>query len=773
MELKEGFIICDNNTKKRIIKEEKKFKNYIFLSFNELKNKIYGCCDKESVVVLMNDYSLSYDLALEYIKYIPYVDDVCYNDMKLDSIVSAKNHLISLGLFKRDDFFMYRLRQFPLTFIEPIDNVEYKKIKEIVEKYTQVFEYEIAKKQYKNVVYSYNTITDEVLGVCSKIVDLIKQGVSKDNIHILNMNSDYEYEFKRIAKNFNLPISYTSSKNISYLPISKLFLSSLNECATFTEVLDKLPKDDKYYSVIFNLIDSYNLTDMIPASCYSLAKELLKNCNVIEDIYDEMITLDEFDYYTDDDYVFYLGLNLGLAPRVYKDDGYLNDFELSKISLMRSIDKNKYEKNKLYNILTTVKNLIPSFKKNAAGISCEMANCINELKLEVVDQNISFGYSMVEDKLYLATLLSKYQKYKDFNDYLGIYDIGSLKYQSFDNKYNGIKKELLDDFYEKKPLKLSYSSIKTYFQCPFHYYADRVLGLDEFESGMAARLGTFSHAVLEDSYNNDFNFDESINKNMNECAVDFKDKFFFNVMKGVLSNLITFNKEHEKISSLDKVERECHITSIGDGYIFEGFIDKLLYKEINNEIYAAIIDYKTGKDIVSLDNVSDGFHLQLPSYMYLLSKYEPFKNKKINIIGIYLQKVNIIALDNTISIEEQRNKSFRLQGYSNKDRSLLALLDPNYYSSDYIQSMMTLKSGEFGRFSKIISNDEINDMIILVDDLINKASIDIHNGEFSISPKKIDGVNQSCTFCKYKDLCFVKYNDFIDLEKKEFKKEAK
>ena len=34
MELKEGFIICDNNTKKRIIKEEKKFKNYIFLSFN-------------------------------------------------------------------------------------------------------------------------------------------------------------------------------------------------------------------------------------------------------------------------------------------------------------------------------------------------------------------------------------------------------------------------------------------------------------------------------------------------------------------------------------------------------------------------------------------------------------------------------------------------------------------------------------------------------------------------------------------------------------------
>ena len=773
MELQEGFIICDNNTKKRIIKEENGFKNYIFLSLNELKNKIYGCCDKEALITLMNDYSLSYDLALEYIQYIPYVDNVCYNDMKLDSIVSAKNHLISLGLFKRDDFFMYRLHQFPLTFISPIDNVEYRKIKEIVEKYTNVFEYRIIKNNYKNDVYAYNTITDEVLGVCGKIVDLIKNGVNKRNIHILNMSSEYEYEFKRIARNFNLPISYNSCKNISYLPISKLFLRLLNECDTFSNVLDKLPKDDKYYSVIFNLIDNYNLSDKAPASCYSLIKELLKNCNVIEDIYDEMITLDEFDYYDDEDYVFYLGLNLGLAPRVYKDDGYLNDAELSEINLMTSIDKNKYEKNKLYDILTTVKNLIPSYKRNASGVSCEKANCIKDLKLNEINQDVSFGYSMVEDKLYLSTILSKYQKYKEYNNCLSKYDVSSLKYQSFNNEFKGIDKKILDDFYANKPLKLSYSSIKTYFACPFHYYADRVLGLDEFESSMAARLGTFSHAVLEDSYNNDFDFEASINKNMSECAIDYKDKFFFNVMKNVLSNLITFNKNHEKLSSLNMVERECHIVNAGDGYSFEGFIDKLLYSEINNEIYAAIIDYKTGKDVVSLDNVSDGFHLQLPSYMYLLSKYEPFKNKKINIIGIYLQKVNIIALDNTISIEEQRNKSFKLQGYSNKNRTLLALLDPNYDSSDYIQSMMTLKSGEFGRYSKIISDDEISDMIVLVDNLINKASVDIHNGVFSISPKKIDGVDQSCTFCKYKDLCFVKYNDFVDLKKKEFKKEAK
>ena len=53
-----------------------------------------------------------------------------------------------------------------------------------------------------------------------------------------------------------------------------------------------------------------------------------------------------------------------------------------------------------------------------------------------------------------------------------------------------------------------------------------------------------------------------------------------------------------------------------------------MYTQIDDEIYAVLIDYKTGKDVLSLDNVEDGFHLQLPAYMYLLSCYEPFQGKK-------------------------------------------------------------------------------------------------------------------------------------------------
>ena len=97
--------------------------------------------------------------------------------------------------------------------------------------------------------------------------------------------------------------------------------------------------------------------------------------------------------------------------------------------------------------------------------------------------------------------------------------------------------------------------------------------------------------------------------------------------------------------------------------------------------------------------------------MYLLSKYEEFKNKKIHIIGIYLQKVNIIALDNTVDIISQRQKSFKLQGYTINDISLIPMFDKTYDKSSYIQSLATLKNGGFSRYAKVLSSDEENELI--------------------------------------------------------------
>ena len=58
----------------------------------------------------------------------------------------------------------------------------------------------------------------------------------------------------------------------------------------------------------------------------------------------------------------------------------------------------------------------------------------------------------------------------------------------------------------------------------------------------------------------------------------------------------------------------------------------------------------------------------------------------------------------------------------------------------------------------------------MVEGLLNQASASIHEGIFPIEPKKINGKNVSCTFCKYKDICFYEYEDLKELSHKPFGK---
>lgn len=420
--------------------------------------------------------------------------------------------------------------------------------------------------------------------------------------------------------------------------------------------------------------------------------------------------------------------------------------------------------------LQTTKHLFLSYKLHKGNEDCFASLLVQELKLKKVTKEYEFGLSKKEDDLKLCCLFDEYLKYKNKNAALEKYKLNGISYQTYDHRFKGIHPNILQNRFAEKKLKLAYSNVKLYFACPFGYYADRILGLNEFKPQMAARLGTFAHAVLEDSYHDDFQFEESIKKHHLENRCDAKDDFFFTQMTNVLRNLIDFNKNHEKTSDLKTIQTEEHIIVEKDLFSFEGYIDKLMYTIENNEVYAAIVDYKTGADIVSLDNIEDGFHLQLPSYMYLLHHYAPFKNFKIHIIGIYLQKVNIVIFNNKSSVDAQIAKNFRLEGYTVADPKQILKLDPTFENSTYIKSLGTTQSG-FRSYSKVFPEEKQEEMIQLVDTLITTAADQILKGEFAIAPKRIKDKNESCTFCKYKDVCFMEYSDEVELKYKPFGKE--
>lgn len=769
--LKEGFIICDNETKEQILKNQKDFKNYIFLTYDELKNKLTFTVDKKAIFKIMNYYNVSYFMAKEYINGVKLIENKEYNIPKLDSLVSIYNYLNQNGYIYKDKFFKNRLSIFPVTFINPDNHKDYLKLKEEVTKYTNVYEYTFAKNKNQPVVYEFDNILEESLFIFNKIIDLVNKGVSLNKIFIVN-NDEYRYMFKRLARNYSVSVNFKSNENILSSNIVRDFFNECYQKETFKEVLETLNNSDPIYSKIVDTINNYGLVEYKPSVCINILKKVFKEIKYPAIRYVEAVNfISNKSILNDDEYVFYPGFNLGVVPKIYKEEAFLNDALLEILESNPSYVKNKIEKENTINFITFNKNVFITYKKLNGVKSIEPSLLIKELGLNIVRPSIELGYSKVEDDLRLTSYYDKLIKYNENNQLLNEYGIQDVLYKTYNHKFKGVDKSLIDDRYSEKKLNLSYSSMKLYYQCPFYFYAEKVLGLGEYETTLATRLGTYTHAVLERSYQDDFDFERVVDEQISINAEDAKDVFFFNQMKSFLANTISFNKEFESKSIFKNFDLEKNIKLDFKTFTFEGFIDKVMYHIDGDDAYAVIVDYKTGSDVATLDNIEYGINLQLPIYMLLLKNNELFKGKNLHIIGFYLQKVKIVLFNNKKDIANQIKENLKLQGYTVRDISLINMFDPDFEKSEYIKSLSLTKDGGFNRYAKLFKKEEQDKIINLSNDLIIKAGTNILNGEYKIEPKKIDGKNISCTYCKYKDICYMDYEDELDLPKKEFKEE--
>ena len=96
------------------------------------------------------------------------------------------------------------------------------------------------------------------------------------------------------------------------------------------------------------------------------------------------------------------------------------------------------------------------------------------------------------------------------------------------------------------------------------------------------------------------------------------------------------------------------------------------------------------------------------------------------------------------------------------DEYILKHVDIYYDDSEII---MGLKKGNNGfyAYSKIISDEEIDKLYSIVDKNIKNASENIINGVFDINPKQIKDKLKGCNYCRYKDICYMRNEDIVEL----------
>lgn len=747
-------LVVPNDIKEDIIlevTEEKPLVNIKYISLENLRRSFFEY-DEKAIYYLMKHYNLKYEVALIYLDNMLYLKKKSYDSEKLNNLLKLKVEVKNLIKTRKINFdnvvvYGYGLSNFDLELLKD------KKITMVKDKGSYIH----------NCVYEFKTINEEVEFVFDKIAELIKQGIGINKIKLMGVTNSYYSILKRMGYFYNIPISIPNDINLYQTTIGKYFIDNLSD-TVIDEIKEKFTNQDIINKVIdiYNKYIEYDINDIKDLIIYDLKHTKIKNKELKNSV--KLISFDS--KVSDDDYVFILGFNYGSIPVIYKDEDFFNDEEKKLLGLFTSQELNKLEKMKIIDKINSIKNLYITYKLQDNKEKYLISNLNEELNLKIIkDYKSSFNHSDLYNQIVLSSSLDKLIKYgvKDENlVYLNNYD---LNYRKYDNKYNKIENEDLLKYLNDN-LLLSYSSIDNYYKCSFRYYLNNILKVNKFEETYQTVLGSLFHYVLSKAFTDDFDFEKEYQTFLDNQKYQFNNKeiFFIEKLKNELKFIIDTIKKQYQSLNLNQALYEQKIfvdKSTSIKVTFMGIIDKILYKEEDNQTILCIIDYKTGNPILDIDNTKYGLEMQLPIYLYL-SKELKFKN--IKIAGFYLQKIlnNEINKDNNHSYLELKENNLKLQGYTNEDLNILEKFDKTYENSRVIKSLKTTSNG-FSHYSKMINDEEIGKLIEIVDEKINFARDNILNGSFDINPKRLDGENIGCLYCPFIDICYRQEKDIVDI----------
>ncbi len=763
-------LIINDNMKSSLlslISSSDKLLNIKLITLSELKKKYFFDYNKEAIYYIRNKYNVISEVAKIYLNNLYYVYDIGNIDdekviflNKLKNDLEDNNLLIKNELFKdylnNNEVVLFNLKYVDKFYDKIFDNLSY------------VTRYELSELDTKKHLVICNNRNEEISYVASSICKLIKDGVDINNIKLCNVTSEYNYIIKSIFKMFNIPVNLNSSESIKGTTIVKIFKDNFDNGVEFAlneiKSLIKTTNDKEIYKQLINIINSYSFIED-----YSLVKSLIfsdidntkikeckfKNAVNIIDIENEIIDKN--------DYVFLINYTEGVIPINHKDEDYLSDKVKKSLNLSMSYELNKNSLMSLISSIKRVNNLVITYPHYDGNKELYMSSYYDEDVLMLEDAGTNFENSDLYNKLQLVSLKDINKKYGVVSDELLLLDshYKDLDYLSYDNKYKTIDKDNMYDYLGKE-LTLSYTSLNEYYSCAFKYYLDYILRINKFEDTFDTTIGNIFHKVLSECFIKKDDFENLWNNAVNNSKYEFNntDMFFLSKLKNDLLLIIETIENQIKYTQFDKFmyEKEIKIKVNEELNItFKGFIDKIMYKELNNQTIVAIVDYKTGNPNLTLNNSVYGIDMQLPIYIYLIKNSGIVSNVRIG--GLYLQKI----LGNSKSIDDKIN-DLKLQGYSNSDENILSVVDRSYASSNIIKGLRVKNDGTFYSYSKVITDENIDFLCDIVKDKINEASNNILDCKFDINPKVINKINKGCMYCKYKDICYMKNEDIVNLE---------
>ena len=703
-----------------LLKNSNEFKNIKYMNKKEFLDSYFGFFDNEAFYLLMEERKISYEEAKSYLDYaFAFNDKDILKFAKVNPLFKKNISSITVDGYDFEPYIMKELKKYPFSILDE------------------------DKKLCKNSVYEFKSQTNEIVYVANDIIGKLKyMDIHKIKIII---SADYRDEVKRIFKWFNLNVNLKSSQSIFSTDTCQSFIKNLKKFKDLNKALEGIPKNKIYNQIVNVLNDTY--TDVINDISLEIISERLKLTNIQNEIFENAVDEVSLDDIEDTCFYYILGFNQGVIPHIYQDDDFFSDLEKEKMGAFTSLEKNKLEKKRIKDLLLYRDNIFVSYKlKDKYGTFYPSA-VLEEAELAVTyNSEAGLNYSNLYNQILFASSIDNYVNYNEVSKNLGVLkNTYPILYDSYDNSFKGIDKINLKNFLNGK-LTLAYTSLNNYYLCSFRYYLKHILNLEPYEESFSILIGNLFHFCLSKMYMPDFDLEKCYWEYLKDFDLSSMERFFLSKLYFDLDKVIKVIRSQDSHSLFkEKITEKKFCVSMGNflDVSFIGFIDKI--SKYNDLV--TITDYKTGSALTDLSNIDYGLNMQLFIYAYLIKKCTNFK-----VSGLYLQKI----------LSNKADEDFKLNGYTTNNEEIISLIDDTYENSEVIKGLKKTKNG-FSHYAKLF--DDLDEIIDKVSLNVDKAVYDIENADFSINPKRIDGKLVSCANCNFKDICFMREENIINIKK--------
>ena len=673
------------------------------------------------------------------------VDDLLDDTLKTPLYILSDDypHIASQELFKKIDQYV------PITLLEMTETDE------VLNDYEDTIIHHLFDNVNVHNVAQGRVITGgHPMQECMKIACDIKSRIVNEQLQyedfmIITNQASYSDYLTICFDELNIPATLSQNLACHYNSDYRKMSRSLSECTehTFKEIIQFLQKQDISASMIKTL-DAYKCDDEISTEEFDLFLQCIIPGNRVTNKTGVIVTSLEKGLTATQKHIYLTGINETFLPLEISDKGFLMEEDYKQFNphpLLLDEQLQAHYKRIIQVLLNPYLSYTFSYsKKNMAANelipSILMSRISDIFHLEQTNPSLN----LLKNSLYLNQSRIDDDPINRFIDY----------YKMTSNQPEFIKDT------DKLGRGVSISRLETYNKCPFSYYIKYGLKITEKREDtlQSSELGSLCHYLMEKCLDNetlvDIEAKHYIEENLKEKYDDHPmNQYFINNLIEDMKMTIKIIQKQLKLGDYVPVAKEKEISGqIGD-VPFSGIIDRV--DEFGN--YARIVDYKSSSKEIDLNLTMQGFNIQMLVYLDMLCKQE---NKDRAGMLYFNMKKRILTRDTSYALgDEDVLKEYRMEGYMVDDGSTNSVKGLGS-TPELIAPVKIKKSGEYANSAKVISPDELDQIMEYVENHISELYKKIHDGLIPIHPTLTDGAQPGsdfkvypCTYCPYKSVC--------------------